>query len=152
MLSFKVSQGGNLTFLQEDQLLSEEINRFSECMSIKTFLENFEHDPFIEEKRGELLLELMRLTKKVLTARQYQILSLLLEGKSQREVAEDLGICQTSISLALIGTPSKYTSANPRKPRYGGIINKIKKNVKTDDAIQKILQEIENYKIERSQK
>ena len=62
---------------------------------------------------------------KTLTIRQQQVLALYLDGKKQIEIAKELGIGQSAVSLTFTGTKSDG----------GGIIKKLKKVVHGEQSI-----------------
>ncbi|MFA5048448.1 MAG: LuxR C-terminal-related transcriptional regulator [Patescibacteria group bacterium] len=90
----------------------------------------------------QLINEVMRIIDYNLTRRQAEVVRLRLEGKTQIQIAEQLGIHQTTVHKLLMGNID-YT--NGRK-RYGGAIKKLKKICARDTKIINILQQIEDFK------
>ena len=74
-----------------------------------------------------------------LTERQNQVIKLSMQGKTQNEIAKELGINQTSVHKVLKGNID-YKNG---KKRYGGAIKKIIKLCQADPVIQEILKEIQ---------
>ena len=91
---------------------------------IDNFLE--QKEPY-EQEYHERLHEAIKL----LTPKQQKIIYMYLEGKTQKHIAEELGITQGSINLAINGCivyRNKWTGEPFDKPRrYGGIVSKLKK-------------------------
>lgn len=92
--------------------------------------------------RQQLIDEVMRIIDANLTSRQAEVVMLRLEGKTQIQIAEQLGIHQTTVHKLLMGN---IDYANGRK-RYGGAIKKLKKMCSRDVKIVDILQKMENLK------
>jgi len=93
----------------------------------------------IRELRVELMQEVRRLINTILTGRQMQVVNLRLEGKTQVEIAEMLGIHQTTVHKTLSGNID-YKNG---EARYGGAIKKLKKMCSKDERVIAILQQIE---------
>ena len=68
-----------------------------------------------------------------LTARQQEVLFLMIEGKTQTEIASELGVSQPSITKAFWGNVDK------RYPEvvHGGIVRKMRKVIGIDQNIEK---------------
>ena len=69
---------------------------------------------------------------KFLTVKQQIIVQLLLENKTQKQIAKTLGMTQGGVSLAINGTPKLMGSV-----RSGGIIKRLKKAVKLAEDLKK---------------
>ena len=82
-----------------------------------------------------------------LTERQTEVVNLRLEGKTQIQIADELGVHQTTVHKLLMGN---IDYANGKK-RYGGAIKKLKKICENDETINKILKKIKNLKIEEKE-
>jgi len=122
------------------------MSSFSNEDSIQAKLrENEEPYEYILLKEA-LLNELYKVIDEALTERQAEILSLVLEGLTQREVAEKLNITQASVSMTLHGAKTKYKHSDARDESYGGIYKKLKKACKKNPKIQEILAEIQALK------
>ena len=65
-----------------------------------------------------------------------------LEGKTQNEIAEHLGITQSAVHKALFGNIDYKNN----KKRYGGVIKKLKKICSNNEKINNILDKIEEVK------
>lgn len=92
--------------------------------------------------RQKLIEEVMRIINTNLTKRQAEVIILRLEGKTQIQIAEQLGIHQTTVHKLLMGN---IDYVNGRK-RYGGAIKKLKKMCGKDNKIIVILEQMENLK------
>lgn len=80
-----------------------------------------------------------------LTSRQTEVVKkIFFEQKTQMEVADSLGLCQTTIHKILKGN---IDYANGGK-RYGGAIKKLKKLCDSDSEIQDILKNIQEIRAE----
>lgn len=97
-------------------------------------------NPFeIIELRQSLLDELYKIINgDFLTAHQKKILTMILSGATQNEVAEELGITQSAIHKSLSGNIDYRNN----KKRYGGIVKKLIKATRSNTKIQEILTRI----------
>jgi len=103
-------------------------------------LEPFDNDEKLLDLRERLKKELMRIIETGLTKRQRQVVKLSLKGKTQNEIANKLGINQTSVHKVIRGNID-YKNG---KKRYGGAFKKLKKLCQNDEIIQGILEEIKD--------
>lgn len=94
------------------------------------------------ELRQQLIDEVMRIVSTNLTKRQAEVVMLRLEGKTQIQIAEQLGIHQTTVHKLLSGN---IDYANGKK-RYGGAVKKLKKICDKDNKVINILQQMESLK------
>lgn len=94
---------------------------------------NFE----LDKQRNRLL----HLLKKHCTKNQWKVIKLLLDGKTQLETANLLGITQGSISQIIHGNIVRDLK-NKTIKIYGGIENKMKKVAKTDKILLDIAENI----------
>lgn len=94
------------------------------------------------ELRQRLIEEVLRIVNNDLTKRQREVVMLRLQGKTQTQIAEDLGIHQTTVHKLLMGN---IDYANGKK-RYGGAIKKLKKLCAEDERILEILNKIEELR------
>lgn len=92
--------------------------------------------------RQRLMTEVMRIVNTNLTKRQREVVTLRLQGKTQIQIADQLGIHQTTVHKLLCGNIDYYHS----KKRYGGAIKKLQKVCDKDEKIQSILEEMGNLK------
>ena len=95
-----------------------------------------------EDLRSQLLQEVLRIVSESLTKRQAEVVTLRLEGKTQIQIAEQLGIHQTTVHKLLMGN---IDYANGKK-RYGGAIKKLKKICAKDEIVQEILIEMDSLR------
>jgi predicted XRE-type DNA-binding protein len=94
------------------------------------------------ELRQQLMKEVLRIINTNLTERQCEVVTLRLQGKTQIQIAEQLGIHQTTVHKLLMGN---IDYANGKK-RYGGAIKKLKKICYKDEKILEILGEMESVR------
>lgn len=92
--------------------------------------------------RQQLMKEVLRIINTHLTERQCEVVTLRLQGKTQIQIAEQLGIHQTTVHKLLMGN---IDYANGKK-RYGGAIKKLKKICYRDERILEILEEMDNIR------
>jgi DNA-binding CsgD family transcriptional regulator len=98
-------------------------------------------DEFYDLKE-QLMKEILRVVSDCLTKRQMEVVTLRLKGKTQIQIADQLGIHQTTVHKLLMGN---IDYANGKK-RYGGAIKKIKKICARDAKVLEILDKIEAIK------
>jgi DNA-binding CsgD family transcriptional regulator len=94
------------------------------------------------ELRQQLMDEVMRIITTSLTKRQAEVVLLRLEGKTQTQIADELGIHQTTVHKLLMGN---IDYANGKK-RYGGAIKKLKKICAKDERVLDILCQMEELR------
>jgi len=95
-------------------------------------------DKFLE-LRQKLMGEVIRIINSSLTKRQTEVVTLRLEGLTQSQIADKLGVHQTTVHKLLQGNID-YSNG---KKRYGGAIKKLKKICKKDEKVLLILKEKE---------
>jgi len=116
------------------------LNNFPNERSIGNILNDQEIDEKIQELRSELLKVIYEIVfGENLTEHQRTVLLLRLEGKTQNDIAEHLGITQSAVHKALHGNIDYRNN----KKRYGGVYKKIKKICMRDERVQRILNLIE---------
>lgn len=119
------------------------LNNFSTERGISSILRENQIDDEILKLREMLLDELYQIMfGDYLTSHQKKILFMRLEGKTQNEIADHLGITQSAVHKALHGNIDYQND----KKRYGGIIKKLKKICSNNTRIQEILIQIEKIK------
>ena len=94
------------------------------------------------ELRQQLILEVLRIVNTCLTQRQAEVITLRLKDLTQIQIAEKLGIHQTTVHKLLMGN---IDYANGKK-RYGGAIKKLKKICSKDGKVSYILNEMETLR------
>lgn len=92
--------------------------------------------------RQQLMKEVMRVIKSELTVRQAEVVILRLQNMTQTQIAEKLGIHQTTVHKLLMGN---IDYANGKK-RYGGAIKKLKKICYKDSKILDVLSKMEELR------
>lgn len=119
------------------------LNNFSNDRGIGSILEDRQFDEKIEQLREKLLSIIYEIIfGENLTDHQRTVLLLRLDGKTQNEIADHLGITQSAVHKALHGNIDYKND----KKRYGGVYKKIKKICMRDERIIDVLQEIEDHK------
>lgn len=94
------------------------------------------------ELKEKLMVEIYKIIENTLTDRQAEVIGLRLKGSTQIQIAEELGIHQTTVHKLLSGN---IDYANGKK-RYGGAIKKLKKHCAKNPIILEILQKMEDLK------
>jgi len=94
------------------------------------------------ELRQQLIQEVLRIVNTCLTQRQAEVITLRLKDLTQIQIAEKLGIHQTTVHKLLMGN---IDYANGKK-RYGGAIKKLKKICSKDGKVSYILNEMETLR------
>jgi len=116
------------------------LNNFSSERGIGHVLKEQEISENIQKLRSELLDVIYDIIfGENLTEHQRTVLLLRLEGKTQNDIAEHLGITQSAVHKALHGNIDYKNN----KKRYGGVYKKIKKICMKNEKVQLLLSEIE---------
>ena len=119
------------------------LNNFPENKGITTILTENSYSDEIVAYRSELIEELFNIiNSENLTEHQRTVLYHVLSGKTQNEIANELGITQSAVHKALRGN---LDYKNKRK-RYGGVFKKLKKLCKENPKVLEILSGIEELK------
>jgi len=96
------------------------------------------------ELRKQLMKEVRRMIETVLTVRQREVINLRLEGHTQVEIADFLGIHQTTVHKTISGNIDYKNNA----AKYGGAIKKLRKACLKDQRVLTILKRISEAKAE----
>ena len=116
---------------------------FSEDRGIGHLLEGTAIRDEINDLRTQLVDELYEIIfSDQLTEHQKKVLFMRLEGKTQNEIADHLGITQSAVHKALFGNIDYKNN----KKRYGGVIKKLKKICANNEKINNILDKIQEVK------
>lgn len=118
------------------------LNDFPYVESLGSQLNLSKYSEEFHELRRKLMKEVLRIIKSSLTKRQCEVVMLRLEGKTQIQIADQLGIHQTTVHKLLMGN---IDYANGKK-RYGGAIKKLKKLCAKDERILEILDSMEELR------
>lgn len=100
------------------------------------------HSEEFQELRSRLFNRLIEIVDTHLTARQAQVVHLRLQGKTQTQIGEELGLVQSTICKTISGNLD-YTNNGKR---YGGAIKKLKKVCSKDEEIREILEKLGSIK------
>jgi predicted XRE-type DNA-binding protein len=114
------------------------LNDFPYVESLGSQLNLSKHSEEFYELKSRLMKEVLRIINSSLTPRQCEVVTLRLQGKTQIQIAEQLGIHQTTVHKLIQGNID-YSNG---KKRYGGAIKKLKKLCAKDDKVLKILEEM----------
>jgi DNA-directed RNA polymerase specialized sigma24 family protein len=98
----------------------------------------------LADLRQQLIKEVRRLIKNVLTLRQAQVMALRLQGKTQVEIGHKLGIHQTTVHKTISGN----IDYNNGGACYGGAIKKLRKMCFKDERVLSLLKRIEEVRAE----
>ena len=119
------------------------LNNFPNERGIGSVLEGQEISEKIQDLRQELLSVIYEIIfGQNLTEHQRTVLLLRLEGKTQNDIAEHLGITQSAVHKALHGNIDYKNN----KKRYGGVYKKIKKICMKNSRVKEILSMIDEEK------
>lgn len=118
------------------------LSEFPLIESLGAQLNLAKHSERFDELRSQLIEEVLRLVKTGLTERQSEVVQLRLMGKTQIQIAEELGVHQTTVHKLISGNID-YKNG---KKRYGGAIKKLRKLCDRDENIQLILEEMEELR------
>lgn len=104
-----------------ERLYHENQHTYSECSSsdyIEDIYSYQDYTKWLTDKPNNPPSEVNKLKEaiKLLTPKQQQILSGLLEGKKQQQIADELGVCQATVRHTMYGT----------KTQGGGIIKRLR--------------------------
>lgn len=94
------------------------------------------------ELKEKLMDEICKIIDNNLTKRQAEVVKLRLKGNTQIQIAEELGVHQTTIHKLISGN---IDYANGKK-RYGGALKKIKKHCFKNSTVLEILKKIDDLK------
>ena len=100
------------------------------------------HSEMFDKLRERLMREVLRIINTSLTTRQSEVVTLRLQGKTQIQIAEELGVHQTTVHKLLSGN---IDYANGKK-RYGGAIKKLQKLCAKDETVLEILKNMEDLR------
>lgn len=104
-------------------------------------LSPFQYNENILELKDKLVKRVYRLARSVCTDRQFSILQMMVDGYTQVEMAEKLGLGQSTITKTIHGTQI-YDQNGIATIRHGGFMKKIKKAVQEDSEVRNILDDI----------
>ena len=113
------------------------LESFDNSHSISHCLNPFEYSEEYLELKDELKKEFWKLAEEVCTPRQLDVMKMLAAGMTQMEIANKLGVNQSSVTKSLNGNID-YNSVTGTKV-YGGLIKKLKRHVEDHAKIQEIL-------------
>ena len=120
---------------------------FSNQDGIYGQLSPYQYNENVLSLRDQLTQRVYRLAKSVCTDRQFAILRMMADGYTQVEMAELLGLGQSTITKTIHGSQF-YDSDGNKIARYGGLMKKVKKAVAEDPEIQTLLKNIAEFQEE----
>jgi len=118
------------------------LNDFPFCDGLGEFVNLSKYSEEFYNLRQQLIKEVLRIIDSELTPRQAEVVKLRLLNMTQTQIAEKLGIHQTTVHKLLMGN---IDYANNKK-RYGGAIKKLKKVCARDSKILSILEKMEEMR------
>jgi DNA-directed RNA polymerase specialized sigma24 family protein len=114
-------------------------NSLSNESGMSTFLSSLSSSEGFRKLRNELIKEVMNIVNVALTDKQKEVIMLTyVDGKTQNEISDTLGTCQTNIHKAIRGN----IDYSKNKKRYGGALKKIQRLCAKSKKIQDILNKI----------
>ncbi len=113
---------------------------YSNEKSISSALNPFQYSEELMLLKDELAIVTWELCNRELTKRQLEVISLMRDGYTQHEIANALGVNQSSVTKSISGNID-YKNGGVA---YGGSIKKLRKLIKNDPKIQEILKRIED--------
>jgi len=119
---------------------------FDNSRSISNLLNPFEYSEEYLKCKDDLKAEFWKLAAKVCTERQFEIMKMVSSGMTQTEIADKLGVNQSSVTKSLNGNVD-YTHGTNKV--YGGLVKKMKKHVENHQRIQEILERMESLREEK---
>lgn len=114
------------------------LESFDNSHSISNLLNPFEYSEDYLNLKDELKKEFWKLAEEVCTERQLDVMKMLSSGMTQMEIANKLGVNQSSITKSLNGN----IDYNGGTKVYGGLIKKLKKHVAEHAKINEILEKM----------
>lgn len=118
----------------------------------------FQYSEQILDLQDRLFKRLFTLAKEHCTERQMTVINLLLDGYNQSEIANHLGIEQSTIAKTIngVGLYGKNKDFRPRgiakysapAKKYGGFVKKLRAVADQDQEIQSILKDISELRNE----
>lgn len=115
------------------------MNAFTNDQGIYAHLNPYHYNEEYLILKDELKKEFWKLAEEVCTERQFEIMKMLCGGMTQMEIADKLGVNQSSITKSLNGNID-YARSTTRV--YGGLIKKLKKHIENHKRIQEILEKM----------
>jgi len=106
-------------------------------MNLAKFSEEF------NKLRKELMSEVRKIINNNLTDKQKNVVLLTLQGKTQIQIAEELGVHQTTVHKTICGN---WDYRKEKKKKYGGAITKLRKICKKTPRVQEILEQMDELK------
>lgn len=120
---------------------------FANQDSIHGRLNHFQYNENVLDLHDKLLNRVYQLAKEVCTEKQFRILQMMVDGYTQVEMAQKLGLGQSTITKTIHG--SQYYDQNGNSvARYGGFMKKIRKAVLEDQEVQNLLHDISEFQEE----
>jgi len=116
---------------------------YTNADGIKNLLNPFHYDETVLELEDKLKKRVLDLVKIHCTEHQKRIFGLVSDGYTQMEIADMLGIQQSSVTKCIVGN---VTYDNGKKSSYGGIIRKMKRAVSEDWYCNEIVKQLAELK------
>lgn len=124
--------------LVESSCSPDVLTEFSDARGITGMINMAEYNEELFELKEQLRKALWRIIETSLTARQKQVIKLYAKGFTQTEIANKLGVNQSSITKSINGN-CDYRSG---KRIYGGAKKKLRRVASNDQEVQDILRKM----------
>lgn len=134
-------------FFHEVPCTSEFMDSFDNTHSMEHHLNPYAYNEDLMDLEEELRKVFWAQADEIMTPRQKAVFHMYADGYTQMEIADILGVNQSSITKSLRGN-TDYYHGNAKV--YGGVMKKLKKLVCESNEIQELLRQINELKEERS--
>ena len=95
------------------------------------------YNEYEKEIKQDIVDRIMFACETILTEHQLTVLKMWIDGKTQAQIADELGIQQTSINKAIHGI---YTVKDGKRIQSGGLLKKIRLWAEKDEVLQQMLE------------
>lgn len=127
----------------------EHMKNFPNSRSIGNQLNPFQYDERIQELEDELKKIFWQIAEANMTERQLEVMKMRAAGFTQMEIAEELGVNQSSITKSINGNIA-YSKVPGEKPKvHGGLIKKFRRIMEDYPRVSEILTELSELREEK---
>lgn len=132
-------------------LSADDMRNWSNGKTINSLLDPFAYDERLLDLKDQLIARVKSLIVANLTPHQLEVLTMLIDGYTQMDIAKRLGVNQSCITKCINGNISYANDKNKQKETkyYGGIFKKLKRVAAEDEQIKAILAEINELQEEK---
>ncbi len=136
--------------LLESSYTDEMMMHFSNQQSIGYTLDPYQYDDRVEELLEELKVEFWKVAETELTPMQKTVLKMRADGYTQCEIADIMGVNQSSITKCINGNTDYKNFDGKGQPKvFGGAIKKLKKLLSRNQRVKEILAELNELRAEK---